>query len=213
MRKAVIAGCTGLIGAQLLDLLLAHPTYHSVVTISRRPLSIRHEKLEERVMDLEGLDALDPVASGADVFCCLGTTIKQAGSESAFRKVDFDYPLALARVTHQQGARSFHLVTAMGSDKNSSIFYNRVKGEAEEAIRLIGFSSLHIYQPSLLLGHRTVKRSGEGAAELVMRALDFVIPKKYKAIDSAKVAKAMVAGALGTDTGLRVHSSGEMQAY
>lgn len=211
MKTAVVAGCTGLIGAQVVDLLLAHPEYQSVLTISRRPLSIKHDKLEQRVMDLDHLDSLDQVSSGADVFCCLGTTIKQAGSESAFRKVDFEYPLALARATHGLGARSFHLVTALGADKNSSVFYNRVKGEVEEAIRQVGFSSLHIYQPSLLLGHRAVKRTGEGAAELVMRTLDFLIPRKYKAIDSAKVARAMLLAASRNEEGIVVHSSGEMQ--
>lgn len=212
MRTAIVAGCTGLIGAQLVELLLAHPEYQSVLTISRRPLSIKNNKLEQRVMELDSLDALDQIPSGADVFCCLGTTIKQAGSEAAFRKVDFEYPLALAHATHAHGARSFHLVTALGADKNSSVFYNRVKGEIEESIRQIGFSSLHIYQPSLLLGHRTVKRAGEGAAELVMRALDFLIPKKYKAIDSARVARAMLQAATRDEAGIVIHTSGEMQA-
>jgi uncharacterized protein YbjT (DUF2867 family) len=148
-----------------------------------------------------------------DVFCCLGTTIRQAGSQAAFRKVDFEYPIQLARITLQQGARQFLIVTAMGSDKSSSIFYNRVKGEVEEAVGQIGFSSYHIFRPSMLLGDRKDDRAGESVGKVVMKGLDFLIPKKYKAIEAVRVARAMCHIARLNVAGRHVHDSAELQDY
>jgi uncharacterized protein YbjT (DUF2867 family) len=211
MKTAVIAGCTGLIGAQVLDLLLKDDHFSSVIALSRKPLEKTNPRLQNLVIDFEELEKQS--LSADVVFCCLGTTIKQAGSQEAFRKVDFDYPLALARVTQRLGAKKFLIVTALGSDKNSSIFYNRVKGEVQEAVTNLGFESVHVLQPSLLLGHRAVKRAGEGAGELVMKALDFLIPRKYKAIDSARVARAMISFAKKDEPGVFYHLSGELQDY
>jgi uncharacterized protein YbjT (DUF2867 family) len=213
MKTAILAGATGLIGAQLLELLLNENVYSRVVALSRKPLLRTHPKLQNCVVDFDKLDQHLSELKGDDVYCCLGTTMKLAGSKEAFRRVDFDFPLALAHATHQQGARQFLLVTAMGADKNSSIFYNRVKGEVQDAIATIGFVSFHICQPSLLLGHRFEKRAGEGAGEWVMKGLDFLIPKKYKAIESLKVARSLVAFAKKDMAGRFIHHSGELQDY
>ncbi len=213
MKTAIIAGATGLIGSQLLELLLNDGDYSQVIALSRKPAPWTHPKLQNLVVDFDKLGETGTALKGHDVYCCLGTTMKQAGSKEAFRKVDFDYPLSLAQITHQQGAKQFLLVTALGASKESSVFYNRVKGEVQEAIGLIGFESLHIFQPSLLLGHRLEKRKGEGGAEAVMKFLDVLIPKKYKAIESAKVARAMVAIAGRNAPGTLVHASGELQDY
>ncbi len=213
MAVAVIAGTTGLVGNLLLDLLLNDEHYARVIALSRKPLDRQHPKLHNLVVDFDRLEEYAEQLKADDVFCCLGTTIRQAGSQAAFRKVDFDYPLNLARVTREQGAKQYLLVTALGSDKASSIFYNRVKGEVQEAIRLVGFDSYHIFQPSMLLGDRKESRAGEGVGKAVMTTLDFLIPKKYKAIDAVKVARGMVAVAKENQTGAHVYVSGELQDY
>lgn len=213
MRTALLAGSTGLIGKQLLELLLNDPHYTVVKAISRKPLAIQHAKLQNIVADLDTLTEHHDQLKSDDVFCCLGTTIKQAGSQAAFRKVDYDYPLELARLTKNQGASQFLIITALGSDARSGIFYNRVKGEVEQAIDAVGFDSYHIFRPSLLLGERTEKRAGEGAATVVYKALGFLIPLKYKAIDSIKVAKAMLHFAKQNSKGKFIHESKELQQF
>lgn len=213
MAVAVLAGTTGLVGGHLLDLLLNDERYTRVVALSRKALDRQHPKLQNLVVDFARLEEYAAQLKAEDVFCCLGTTIRQAGSQAAFRKVDFDYPLNLAKVTQEQGAKQYLLVTALGSDKASSIFYNRVKGEVEEAIGQVGFNSYHIFQPSMLLGDRKESRAGEGVGKAVMTALDFLIPKKYKAIEATKVAKGMLAIAKQNQAGTHIHVSGELQDY
>lgn len=213
MAVAILAGTTGLIGSQLLEMLLENPSYDRIIALSRKPILLEHPKLHNLVIDFDMLENHAEQLRADDVYCCLGTTIREAGSKEAFRKVDFDYPLSLAQIAHKQGAKQYLLVTAMGSDKGSSIFYNRVKGEIEEAIGQVGFASLHIFQPSMLLGLRKEKRAGETAGKVVMSALDFLIPKKYKAIESVKVAKAMMSIALKKLMGIHIHNSSVLQDY
>ncbi|MBL7843828.1 MAG: oxidoreductase [Cyclobacteriaceae bacterium] len=213
MRTALLAGSTGLIGKQLLELLLEDSHYTVVKAISRKPLDIQHAKLQNIVADLNTLTEHHDQLKADDVFCCLGTTIKQAGSQAAFRQVDYEYPLELARLTKNQGATQYLIITALGSDAKSGIFYNRVKGEVEQAIDAVGFDSYHIFRPSLLLGERTEKRAGEGAATVVYKALGFMIPLKYKAIDSAKVARAMLHFAKQNSKGKFIHESKELQQF
>jgi uncharacterized protein YbjT (DUF2867 family) len=213
MAVALIAGTTGLVGNLLLGELLASDAYDQVIALSRKPLANSHPKLVNRVIDFDNLAAHAHELKADDIFCCLGTTIRQAGSQAAFRKVDHDYPLQLARITKEQGARQFLLVTAMGSDKSSSIFYNRVKGEVEEAIGQLGFEAYHIFQPSMLLGERTEQRAGESVGKKVMVALDFLIPKKYKAIEALRVAHGMHRIALQRKAGRHIHDSAELQDF
>jgi uncharacterized protein YbjT (DUF2867 family) len=213
MRTALVAGATGLIGRQLLQLLLEDPHYTHIKAISRKALEFEHPKLENLVLDFGKLGEYHNKLEVDEVFCCLGTTIKQAGSQEAFRKVDYEYPLELAKLTKNLGATQYLLITALGSDAKSGIFYNRVKGEVEQAIEEVGFQSFHIFRPSLLLGERSEKRAGEGTATVVYNALGFLIPLKYKAIDSAKVARAMVHVAKQNSTGKFIHESKELQQY
>lgn len=213
MRTALLAGSTGLIGKQLLELLLEDSHYTVVKAISRKPLDIQHAKLQNIVADFNTLTEHHDQLKADDVFCCLGTTIKQAGSQAAFRQVDYEYPLELSRLTKNQGATQYLIITALGSDAKSGIFYNRVKGEVEQAIDAVGFDSYHIFRPSLLLGERTEKRAGEGAATVVYKALGFLIPLKYKAIDSAKVARAMLHFAKQNSKGKFIHESKELQQF
>ncbi len=213
MSVAVIAGSTGLVGSHLLNLLLDDVSCSRVIALSRKPLSREHPKLQNMVIEFDSLETISVDLKADDVFCCLGTTIRQAGSQAAFRKVDYDYPVKLAQITKEQGARQYLLITALGSDKNSSIFYNRVKGEVEEAIGSIGFDSYHIFQPSMLLGERKEERGGESAGKLVMKILGFAIPKRYKAVDAAKVAKGMLKSATKKQPGTHIHSSAELQDF
>ncbi|MBX2965487.1 MAG: NAD(P)H-binding protein [Cyclobacteriaceae bacterium] len=213
MKVALLAGSTGLIGKQLLQLLLDDPHYAVVKAISRKPLEIQHAKLQNIVADFNTLTIHHDQLTADDVFCCLGTTIKQAGSQEAFRKVDYEYPLELAKLTKNKGATQYLIVTALGADAKSGIFYNRVKGETEKAIEEVDFRAYHIFRPSLLLGERTEKRAGEGAATVVYKALGFLIPLKYKAIDSANVAKAMLHFAKQDLSGRFVHESKELQGF
>ncbi len=143
-KIALLAGSTGLIGGQLLELLLADDYYTSVVAVSRKPLGISTPKLTNIVCELHELSAALAKVNANDVFCCLGTIMRIAKTKEAFRAVDYDAPLALAQIAKQNGATSYLIVSALGANKDSSIFYNKVKGEVEEAIASVGFSSYHI---------------------------------------------------------------------
>jgi uncharacterized protein YbjT (DUF2867 family) len=211
-RVALVAGSTGLIGSQLLELLLGDSRYSKVIALSRRPLSISHVKLENVVMEASALENHRELKAN-DVFCCLGTTIKQAKTKEAFRKIDFDYPLGLASLLKSNGANQFLLVSALGADKNSRIFYNQVKGEVEEAIDKVGYTSYHIFRPSLLIGPRKEARAGEDAAKVVYKIFGFMIPDKYKGIESIKVARAMLSFAKEDKPGKFIHESGRLQTF
>jgi uncharacterized protein YbjT (DUF2867 family) len=210
-KVALLAGSTGLIGNQLLELLLADKYYSKIIALSRKPLAITNPKLENIVVEVEQLEKHQLKAD--DVFCCLGTTMKQAGSKAAFRKVDFDYPLQLAKVLKTNSAQQFLLVSALGANKKSGIFYNQIKGEIEEAITSVGFRTLHIFRPSLLLGPRKDHRSGEEAAKVFYKIFGFLIPKKYQGLESIKVARAMQALAKKEISGVFVHESDTLQMY
>lgn len=213
MKTALVAGATGLIGGQLLELLLADRYYDKVIAISRKPLELESSRLQNSVIDFAQLESAATDLKADDVYCCLGTTIKQAGSQNAFRKVDYEYPAQLARITKQNGARQYLLVSALGADPSSGIFYNRVKGETEVAIHEVGFESVHIMRPSLLMGPRKEHRSGEEAAKVFYKYLGFLIPAKYKGIESIKVARAMIALAKQNKAGYFIHESLTLQAY
>ncbi len=213
MKVAVIAGATGLIGKQLLQLLLEDPEYHSVLSVVRSATNTSHPKLNQVVVNFDHLEDYANQLKGDVVFCCLGTTMKKAKSKEAFRKVDFDYPFKLAKVTREQGAQQFLIVSALGADKNSSIFYNKIKGETEEAIAGVRFQACHIFRPSLLLGPRNEQRAGEDAAKAFYKFFAFAIPSKYKAIESLKVAKAMQFHARSEEDGVHIHESKSMQRF
>jgi uncharacterized protein YbjT (DUF2867 family) len=212
MKTALLAGGTGLIGNELLKLLLNDSSYSSVVAISRKPLSVTHAKLTVVIIDFKTLDKFSPALKPDDVFCCVGTTMAKAGSKEKFYEVDFKYPLELAQVTSRLGAKQFLLVSALGADKDSSIYYNKVKGELEEAIRTIDFQAIHIFRPSLLLGPRSERRPGEDVAKIFFKIFGFLVPRKYRAIDAVKVAKSMVEHARQNLQGFFIHESADMQA-
>lgn len=215
-KKALIAGASGLVGGQLLDLLLDDPYYQEVIAITRRPIDAKHDKLMNVVSDFSALAECKEKLKAHDVFCCLGTTIKKAGSKENFRKVDYEYPVALGRLALENGAEQYLLISALGADENSSIFYNQVKGEVEKAITQLNYETLHIFRPALLMGPREESRKGEDAAKSFFKAFGFLFVgplKKYKAIDSVKVARAMHAIAKRGDKGKYIHESKDLQNY
>lgn len=196
MKRAVLAGASGLMGSHLLEQLLASDDYSKVTVLVRRGLGRSHEKLDEQIVDFDRLAELgSEVISHADVYCALGTTIKKAGSQEAFRKVDYEYPVVLATLAKETGAERFLLVSSMGADATSSIFYNRVKGETEAAIRAIGLPMVSFVRPSLLLGQRAEFRLGERFATVASRLLGFAFRGllfKYRPIEADAVAAAML---------------------
>ncbi|MDB4987686.1 MAG: nucleoside-diphosphate sugar epimerase [Myxococcaceae bacterium] len=206
-RDAWIVGATGLVGHQALLALLKDPAFSHVLAIVRRPTGLAHEKLEERVLDFEALSR-ELLGLKTDVaICCLGSTIKQAGSQKQFRHIDFDYALAFAQSARAGGAKHFIVVTALGADAKSRVFYNRVKGELEQALATFGFDALTIVRPSLLLGARTKQRLGERIAGPVMRFL----PKSVRGIEARKVGRALVRFAREPAAGTRIVLSKELQ--
>lgn len=214
-RTGLLAGATGLVGSHVLQLLLADATWSHVVTVGRRTVSQRHDKLEQRMLDLGALDAVADLPHADDVFCCLGTTIKQAGSQPAFRRVDHDFVVALARAGLRLGATQFLLVSAIGADPASRVFYSRVKGEAEAAVRQLPYRGVQIFRPSLLLGERAEFRIGERVATLVAPALPLFLPgpfRRYRPIRAATVARAMVRIAREAPRGPNVFEFDAIQA-
>jgi uncharacterized protein YbjT (DUF2867 family) len=194
-RTAVVAGATGLVGSHVLHLLIADPAWTRVVTLGRRATSVQDSKLEQRIVNLGALEAIADLPLPHDIFCCLGTTIKQAGSQDAFRKVDYDYVVGLARAGVRLGAKQFLLVSAIGADPESRVFYSRVKGEAEAAVRQLPYRSIQIFRPSLLLGDRAEFRLGERIAALLTPLLNPLLIsrlRRYRPIAASAVAAAMV---------------------
>jgi len=212
LRTALLVGSTGLIGKQLLDLLLKDTSYTQVIAISRTGLAA-HPKLKVVQTEFKGLQQHRVELKADHIFCCLGTTMRKAKSKEAFRQIDFDYPLTVARFVKENGATKFLLVSALGANQESSIFYNQVKGEVEEGISKIGFPVLHILRPSLLLGPREEQRSGEDAAKVFYRIFGFLIPAKYQGIESLKVARAMMSLAKEEKEGTFIHESIDLQKF
>jgi uncharacterized protein YbjT (DUF2867 family) len=212
-KTALLAGATGLIGSQLLPLLLASDRYSKVIVVGRKHPALTHAKLQSHIVDLGNLSGADSLLKADDVYCCLGTTMKQAGSREAFRKVDYEYPLSLAQKTRELGAKQYSLVSASGASHDSSFFYSRVKAEIEDAISAINFSSIHIYRPSLLIGPRSKRRLGETTAALLGTLFFFLVPKRHRAIQSIKVARAMLDYASRDEDGIYFHPSDTLQTF
>ena len=214
MKVALVVGGSGLVGSYLIQELLDNARYSRVISLGRSLMPLKHEKLEQKIVDFDNLEPLSQQFD--DVFCCLGTTINKAGSQENFRKVDFNYPVNVAEWALEQGATQFILNTSMGADASSSIFYNKVKGEVEKVISSLGFRTCIIVRPSLLLGPRQEFRFGESMAKLFMGGLGFLFVgklKKYKAIHASTVASAMIALASMDEPGVIVYESDQLQAF
>ena len=192
-KHALLACASGLVGERCLARLLDHAAYDRVTVFSRRPLALSHAKLRVELVDFNGIQALGERCE--DIFCCLGTTIKIAGSQQAFRRVDHDYPLMLAKLGKAEDARQFVLVSALGADAQSRVFYSRVKGETERDIAAIGLPKVVFMRPSILLGERHQRRPGERAGIFLGKLIAPLLLgqlRKYQPIHADEVAAAML---------------------
>ena len=215
MKTALLAGATGLIGSQLLPLLLASERYAKVIVVGRRAVPVSHPKLVQVVTELDKLENVLLQLTANDVFCCLGTTMAQAGSKEAFFKVDFRYVVNLAVLTGANSAVQFMVVSSMGADAKSRVYYSRVKGEMETAVQQTLFRTIHIFRPSLLLGERAQPRLGERLGAFGLRLLRPLLRGpllKYRPVTDAAVAAAMLQAAENDGDGVRVHEAAGLLA-
>jgi uncharacterized protein YbjT (DUF2867 family) len=219
-RRVLLAGATGLVGQQCLRLLVQDERVSQVLVLLRRPVRTADllgpgatpqmmDKLELCVTDFDHL-ADHPDWFAVDwVFCALGTTIRQAGSQAAFRRVDLDYPLQIAQLARAQGATHFLLVSALGADAGSRVFYNRVKGELETAVRALGFESLTLARPSLLMGERAEVRLGEVLAQ----KLAFLTPAPWKPVHVSQVARGLWTSTQEPPKGVRILNNTALRSH
>ena len=215
-RVALVAGATGLVGREVLAALLTDKRYSAIHSVGRRPAAVQHAKLTSHIVDMGVLTSLAGIGHVDDVFIALGTTIKAAGSQAAFRAVDFDAVVAVARAARKLGATRLGVVSAMGADAHSRVFYSRVKGEMEDAVGKLGYTTLVFARPSLLDGDREAlaqtTRPAESLSLAAMALLKPLIPANYRAITATKVAKALLSAINSAGAGVRALPSGEMQA-
>ena len=218
---ALIAGASGLVGKELLALLLKDSACREVHSLVRKPATQTHAKLYSHVVDFSKLGTASAEALAVpqldEVFVCLGTTIKVAGSQEAFRAVDFDAILAVARAGIARGATKLGVISAMGASSTSSVFYSRVKGEMEDAVSKLGYRSVTIVRPSFLAGNREAlnqnTRAGEKIALAAMRLFDPLIPKNYAAVHASEVAAALLRHVRKGVAGQTVLLSGQLQSH
>lgn len=204
----MLLGASGLVGRELLRLLCAETIVDRVVVLARRPINAPDDpKLRVEVVDFDALESRGDLFAVDQIFCALGTTIKQAGSQAAFRRVDLEYPLVAARLGAEQGASHYLVVTAVGASATSRVFYNRVKGELEDALRTLQYRSITVARPSLLLGDRDEHRLGE---ELGKR-FGWLAPGRYRPVSAAAVALALVLAAREDRPGMRIIESEEIR--
>lgn len=202
--RAIIAGASGLTGSFLLPLLLQDNRYEKVIALSRRPLPIQHPLLETIITDGTNLEEWKESLRGAHIFCCLGTTMAKAGSKSAFEAVDLEYPLNLAKICRENGARHYLLISALGANAQSGIYYNRIKGICEQKIKELNYPQFSIFRPSILDGPRKEKRFGE---MIGLKLAKFISPllqgswKKYRPTSVSDLAIRMAAQAFRDENG------------
>ncbi len=211
-RVAVVAGATGLVGRAVLAALLADKHTSAVHSLGRRTLPLTHPKLTQHIVDFAALPELPQID---DVFICLGTTIKVAGSQAAFRAVDYDAVMAIAQAGRARGATKLGVVSAMGADAESGVFYNLVKGEVEDAITELGYTSVSIVRPSLLVGDRgplnQPERPGERIGLVVSKLLKPLIPANYLPVQAEDVAAGLIQAVKAGKPGVQRILSGALQ--
>ncbi|HCE09402.1 MAG TPA: oxidoreductase [Oxalobacteraceae bacterium] len=211
-----VVGATGLVGNELLGQLCDDGDIDAVHAVTRRPLAAvplaRNPKLTQHVVDFDRLAGSEWPPCDV-LFCCLGSTIKAAGSQEAFCKVDLDYVVASARAARQAGATRLMVVSAMGANPHASVFYNRVKGQMEAAVASLGFDSVVIFRPSFLAGDRIESRPGERLALSLLKIGDLFLPKKYRSVPASAVARAMQVVAKANRRGVSIVESDKIQRY
>ncbi|MGL4691955.1 MAG: NAD-dependent dehydratase [Stenotrophomonas maltophilia] len=208
--KVMLVGATGLVGGHVLRQLLDDPRCDAVIAPTRRALDTTDAALLNPVVDFAQLPAEADWWAVDAVICALGTTIKQAGSQEAFARVDHDFPLAVARLARAHGAHAFALNSAMGADAGSRIFYNQVKGRLEQDLRALGYPSLTLVRPGLIGGERAERRTGEHLASLVLGVLGPLLPRAWRINPAGNIAAALVEAALVPTPGVRIVGSADL---
>jgi uncharacterized protein YbjT (DUF2867 family) len=206
-NAAVVAGATGMIGRYLLRTLIEDSFYDVIVALTRRPLEVEAQKLEQRFVDFDRLTT-DDMVGATHLFCCLGSTMKAAGSREALRRVDYEYCERFARLGRKVGAARMMLLSSVGADSSSSSFYLRTKGELEAAVSALDFEALHIFRPGVLMGQRNENRPGERVAAGFSRAFEFLMAgslAKYRPMPAGVLAASMAAAGERGEPGLHVH--------
>lgn len=214
MKTALVIGSTGLIGSQLVDILLESEHYQKVIIFVKRESGKSHPKLEQHIINFDAPETYQHLVKGDYLFCTIGTTIKKAGSQSAFRKVDFEYPIAFSKIAKTNNIKQFLIVSSLGANKDSNNFYLKTKGEMEAELAKANFETTVIVRPSLLLGERSEFRLGEKIGAFFSKGFAFLLLgtlKKYRPIESATVAKALYRLAQSNVKGYTIYESDELQ--
>lgn len=213
-KTALLVGASGLVGNELLHILLESQIYEKVVALVRRPLEIKHPNLVEVLCDFERLEEVEEYFQVDDVFCTLGTTIKKAKTKEAMYRVDVEYPISIAELAREKGAKQFLIVSSMNANKDSRLWYPKMKGELEEFLRKIPYEAMLIFQPSLLLGNRSEFRLLEKMGVKIVRGLSRIMGNKIGSrlgIEAKTVAAAMFLVAQKEQKGIQVYSSKQME--
>lgn len=208
VRTALVAGATGVVGKALLSRLLADARYGQVKVLTRRPVKQTHSKLSVLTLPESSLEKLGSALAADDVFCCLGTTLKTAGSRAAFERVDYHLVLDLARAAQVQGAKQFLVVSAAGASPKSPSFYSRVKARMEKELQELGYATTHVLRPSLLIAKREDLRPAEWIGQKIAPLLNPLLLgelSKYRAVRAEQVADAMLTLALRKLSGAHIH--------
>jgi uncharacterized protein YbjT (DUF2867 family) len=215
-RRALLLGATGLVGSKLLTQLIQHEDYRAIATLGRRAPALTHEKVSHFIDDFSGDSLHGPVPDADVLFCCLGTTIRQAGSQRAFRAIDHDLVVNIARQARENRIQSFIVVSSVGANADTGNFYLRTKGDMEQAVARMGYACCGIVRPSLLLGARHDLRPAEQIGQYAARLFNPLLPRslaKYRAIDDATVAAAMIGLDQADCTGTRIIEGDEITNF
>jgi uncharacterized protein YbjT (DUF2867 family) len=213
-KKAIVAGASGLIGSELLKILLNDPVYSEVLAIVRKPMELNHPKFNQIAVDFDKLDDFAHLIVGDVIFCTIGSTRKKTPDLATYRKIDHDYPVKLASIAVNNGISQFHLISSIGADQNSSNFYTKMKGETEEDVKSSGVSALVIYRPSLLIGDRAETRFAEGIMQGISKIINPLLLgglRKYRSIAARTVARVMIDLSKTDLKGIYVYESDDIQ--
>lgn len=190
-KTAIILGATGLTGGLLLNQLIKDSNYDKIKLFSRSSVGIDSPKIEEYLIDMFELESHSKDFTGDVVFCCIGTTKAKTPDKTVYHKIDYGIPVAAAKLAKQNGIETYMVISALGANPKSAVFYNKTKGEMERDVLAEGIKKIYILQPSLIVGDRNENRTSEGMATVFMKTFDFLIPKRYKAIQAETIAEAM----------------------
>jgi uncharacterized protein YbjT (DUF2867 family) len=191
-KTAIILGATGLTGSILLDFLLKDDRYEKIKLFSRSSVGITNPKLEEHLIDLFELEKHKEIFKADEVYCCIGTTKAKTPNNRVYRKIDYGIPFAAAKLCKENNINTFIIISAMGANPGSKVFYNKIKGEVERDVLKENIQNTYILQPGLIGGSRNEKRLGESIAKFFFKILNPIIPKNYRSISPETIAKAMV---------------------